>query len=421
MGSISTPIQIAIIGSGIGGLALAIGLLKQNVSCTVYEATPKFDAVGAGIGLGPNALKAMALMDENFARMYDEIKVGNTSPSRQNEQIEILGAEEGFGEKRGWKGGSLGHPNFTRSSAHRKALLEIMKSLIPEGTVKFNKRCSNVEQHGLKMVVSFTDGDLVEVDGVIGCDGIKGITRRMVLGERYPEEVKSKYAHTYVYRGIAPIEDAKKVCGTYAEDARWWMMKGKGWAMYPISRGTEANIVAFIQDTDEWKGEQAAREVERKEMEAEFVDFDKRLKGLLPWVKPMKWPLFHHPDTPTYYNGRLCLLGDSAHASSPSQAAGAGQGLEDALILSKVLGLVSNPCQVDAAFQVYDAIRRPRAQAVVQESYEVGTAYYLVHPDFSDDLQKITDEANSRLPKIWWYDLDGDVKKAEESFRELTK
>jgi salicylate hydroxylase len=135
----------------------------------------------------------------------------------------------------------------------------------------------------------------------------------------------------------------------------------------------------------------------------------------------MKWPLFHHPDTPTYYNGRLCLLGDSAHASSPSQAAGAGQGLEDALILSKVLGLVSDPCQVDAAFQVYDAIRRPRAQAVVRESYEVGTAYYLVHPDFGDDLQKITDEANTRLPKIWWYDLEGDVKKAEKSFRELTR
>ncbi|PQE03648.1 mannitol 1-phosphate dehydrogenase protein [Rutstroemia sp. NJR-2017a BBW] len=243
MGSINAPIEIAIIGSGIGGLALAIGLLKQNVPCTVYEAAPKFDAVGAGIGLGPNALKAMALMDEDFARMYDEIKVGNTSPSRQHEQIEILGAEEGFGEKRGWKGG---------------------------------------KQHGSKMVVSFTDGDVIEVDGVIGCDGIKGITRRMVLGERYPEEVKSKYAHTYVYRGIAPMEDAKRVCGMYAEDARWWMMKGKGWAMYPISRGTEANIVAFMQDTDEWKGEQAAREVEREEMEAEFVDFDKRLKGLLP-------------------------------------------------------------------------------------------------------------------------------------------
>lgn len=135
----------------------------------------------------------------------------------------------------------------------------------------------------------------------------------------------------------------------------------------------------------------------------------------------MKWPLFHHPDTPTYYKGRVCLLGDSAHASSPSQAAGAGQGLEDALIFSKILSLVNSPSQLDAAFQVYDSIRRPRAQRVVQESKEVGVAYFLTHPDFGNDLQKITDDANRRLPLIWWHDLEGDLKTAESKFKELVE
>jgi salicylate hydroxylase len=110
MGSMhqAQPFTLAILGAGIGGLALSIGLRKQNVACTIYEAAPKFDAVGAGIGLGPNALKAMELMDPTFAKMYDAIKVGNTSPERLHEQIEILGAEEGFGTKRGWRGGSQG-------------------------------------------------------------------------------------------------------------------------------------------------------------------------------------------------------------------------------------------------------------------------------------------------------------------------
>jgi salicylate hydroxylase len=133
----------------------------------------------------------------------------------------------------------------------------------------------------------------------------------------------------------------------------------------------------------------------------------------------MKWPLFNHPDTPTYVNGRICLLGDSAHASSPSQAAGAGQGLEDALVLSRVLGLVKSADQLDAAFQVYDSIRRPRAQRVVQESLEVGEAYFLKHPNFGTDLQKITDDANKRLPLIWWHDLAADVKHAEDEFAKL--
>jgi len=138
-------------------------------------------------------------------------------------------------------------------------------------------------------------------------------------------------------------------------------------------------------------------------------------------VKPVKWPLFHHPDTPTYINGRVALLGDSAHASSPSQAAGAGQGLEDALVLSRLLGLVESADQLDAAFEAYDAVRRPRAQNVVQQSLEVGTAYFLVHPDFGNDLQKLTDDANKRLPLIWWHDLQGDCKSAENHFRELVK
>lgn len=137
-------------------------------------------------------------------------------------------------------------------------------------------------------------------------------------------------------------------------------------------------------------------------------------------MKPARWPLFHHPDTPTYYNGRICLLGDTAHASSPSQAAGAGQGLEDALILSKLLGLVKHSDEVENALCMYDSIRRPRAQSVVRESKDVGGIYFLNHPKFGADLQKITNDANRRLPLIWWHDLEADLKAAEDGFRALT-
>ncbi|KAH8654624.1 mannitol 1-phosphate dehydrogenase [Tricladium varicosporioides] len=415
--------EIAILGAGIGGLALAIGLLSQNppVPCIVYEAASKFDAIGAGIGLGPNALKSMELMSPEFARLYDEIKVGNGRAEKLHEQFEIFSATEGFGEKEGWKGGSVGHKRFTRSSAHRKALLEAMQGLIQEGTVRFGKKVVDITQSDREVSMHFADGEVIKCDVVVGCDGIKGMTRKVVLGERWPQEISAKYCDTYIYRGIAPMKEAREIIGDYALDAKWFMTKSKGWAMYPITKGEEVNIVAFIQDKNGWTGEQAAREVSREEMLSEFVGFDERLFKLLDYVKPMKWPLFHHPDTPTYINGRVCLLGDCAHASSPSQAAGAGQGLEDALILSRVLSLVKCSSQLDAALKVYDSIRRPRAQNVVRESREVGEAYFLTHPDFGHDLQKITNEANKRLPLIWWYDLEGDVKKAVVAFNTLTQ
>jgi salicylate hydroxylase len=252
------------------------------VPFTVYEAAARFDAIGAGIGMGPNALKCMELMDEKFARLYDEIKVGNGSPERVHEQFSVLGAEEGFGTKTGWNGGFVGHPKFTRSSAHRKALLKVMQSLVPEGTVKFSKRVVKIEQaKGTKTKVEFLDGEVIEVDAVIGCDGIKGMTRRVVLGSRFPEEVAPKYAHTFSYRGIASMEDAKKICGSYALDAKWFMIEEKGWAMYPISKGTEVNIVAFIHDRNEWEGEPVIKEVPREEMLASFEEFDPRLRAML--------------------------------------------------------------------------------------------------------------------------------------------
>ncbi|OJD24053.1 hypothetical protein ACJ73_04592 [Blastomyces percursus] len=371
---------MAIIGAGIAGLALAIGLRKQNVSYKIYEAALQFDAVGVGSGMGPNALRAMELMDADFAKMYDKIKVGNACRDRLHEQFEIL---KGFGAVDGWRGGSVSHPNFERSSAHRKALLEVMSTLIPEGTVEFSKQVVRVDQHveGKKQVyLTFSDGNTLAVDAVVGCDGIKRIIRGVVLEGGYPEQIVATYCNTYVYRCIVPMQEAKQILGSYAE---------------------EANVVVFIRDERPWGREQAAIQVSRDEMLSDFDGFDQRLIELLNNTKPVRWPLFHHPYTSTYYRGHICLLGDSAHASSPSQAAGAGLGLEDALVLSRHLALGA-------------------AQAVVQESQEVLLAYFLDHPEFGHDIQKVTDYANRRLPLIWLHDLEADVKAAENRFRELT-
>lgn len=282
--TMDSPFTIAIVGSGIGGLALAIGLEKQNVRYVILESAARFDAVGAGIGLGPNSLRAMELMDPKFAAMFDAVKVNNTSPSRVHEQFEVLGGEEGFGMLREpkWTGGHVGHENFTRSSAHRKDLLDIMQSLVPESTVRFNKRVVKIRQEeGQRVKIDCTDGELIEVDAVIGCDGIKGMSRKEVLGSRWPEEVPAKYAHTYIYRGIASMVEAKKIMGSYAEDAKWFMSEGRGCAMYPISKGKEVNMVAFIEDKKDWEGPQVTREVSKAEMDEEFQDFDIRLKTLL--------------------------------------------------------------------------------------------------------------------------------------------
>ncbi|KAI1477700.1 FAD/NAD(P)-binding domain-containing protein [Daldinia eschscholtzii] len=412
---------IAIIGAGIGGLALAIGLIKRNVPVTIYEAAEQFSMVGAGIGLGPNSLNAMDAIDPRFRERYEKVKTQNEKPAFKHSIFDALYAEEGFGEKRGWTRGLIGAPYFTRSSAHRRDLLDVMEGFIPKGIVKFGKRVQSVEQVGNKVLIRFQDDAVETADAVVGCDGVKGITRRAVLGDIAPEEVQPTFCGMYIYRGIIPMQEAKEILGTHAGDAKFFMAMGKAVVVYPISQGNEENFVFFVSNTGPWIHGDAAVPCTKEEMLEDLEGFDHRLLKLLDYARPLRWPTWHHPQTSTFYNGRVCLLGDVAHACSPHQAAGAGQGLEDAAVLSHLLALVKTSHEVETAFQVYDAIRRPRAQKVVLTSAEAGLIYTWRAPGIGNDMYKIVENANKRLHWIWQHDLEADIKTAEADFYKLVR
>ncbi|KAK5174421.1 uncharacterized protein LTR77_001501 [Saxophila tyrrhenica] len=417
-GQVRRP-HVAVLGAGIGGLAVAIALIKRGVPVTVYEAAENFSPVGAGIGLGPNSLLALDLINPQLRSDYEKASTGNERVEFQNSVFDVMYAEEGFGESKKWSRGLVGAPYFSRSSAHRKDLLEIMKSFIPDGTVEFSKCAEYVQQSEDAVEIRFKDGETVIVDALIGADGIKGMTRRVVLGKRWPDEVAAKYCHTYIYRGILPMSDAKAILGDHAGDAKWFLAKDKTVAIYPISKGREENFVFFVADRNDWTGLQEAKSCSREEMVADLAGFDQRLLKLLDFARPLRWPVYHHPDTPSYYNGRVCLLGDVAHASSPGQAAGAGQGLEDAVVLAHLMSLVQAPEHVSSAFEVYDGIRRPRAQKVVRTSLEAGDMYAWNDASVGADMQRIVDNANQRLHWIWQHPLPEDVQRAENEFVRL--
>ena len=124
-------------------------------------------------------------------------------------------------------------------------------------------------------------------------------------------------------------------------------------------------------------------------------------------------------NTPIYYKNRICLLGDSAHATTPHQASGAGQCIEDSLMLSHLLGKVRDAKDLPAAFEVYDSIRRPRAQKVVQTSQECGQIYGMIHPEIGDDMVKIAENLNERFLWIWEHDLKNDLRMADERLAKL--
>ena len=90
------------------------------------------------------------------------------------------------------------------------------------------------------------------------------------------------------------------------------------------------------------------------------------------------------------------------------------------MVLSHLLGLVKDTKDISKAFEVYDSIRRPRAQKLVETSAECGVVYVLGHPDCGADRQKVVDNLNKRWLWIWEHDLDADLRKGEEEFARLT-
>lgn len=125
------------------------------------------------------------------------------------------------------------------------------------------------------------------------------------------------------------------------------------------------------------------------------------------------WALFDHPPAPTYYKGRLCLLGDAAHASTPHQGAGAGQAIEDAFILSSLLGQVTSADNVEQAFKAYDAVRRPRSQRVVTTSRETARIYEMEDEEIGADLEKMGQNLKTRYDWIWKEDLSRQLREAQ--------
>jgi salicylate hydroxylase len=158
-------------------------------------------------------------------------------------------------------------------------------------------------------------------------------------------------------------------------------------------------------------------------MMADFEDegVDERFRQLLSKASPIKWGFFHHLHTSTYHRSGVVLLGDCAHASLPFQAAGAAQGIEDALILSNVLAELASfhaqdtltNAQIEAGFEAYDSVRRPRAQKQLEQSAELSRMLFFQDEEAGDDMGRILPRLQQgRFDWIWFHVVQLDVESA---------
>ena len=156
-------------------------------------------------------------------------------------------------------------------------------------------------------------------------------------------------------------------------------------------------------------------------MMSSFTGFFEPVMQTLNMVEdPVMWALFddhHDPPAETYHRGgRICLLGDAAHASTPHHGAGAGMAVEDAMILSRLLASIEGDdgSRLAGVFAAYDTVRRPRTQRLIRSSRRCAAVYDWEDDEVGDDIEAMREYLEHAWDWIWKADLDAQLRDAEE-------
>ncbi|MGY4495478.1 salicylate 1-monooxygenase [Pseudomonas sp. TE3610] len=411
-----TRLRVSIIGGGIAGVALALDLCRHtHLDVQLFEAAAAFGEVGAGVSFGANAVRAIDGLGIGAA--YAQIADRTPAPWQ----------DVWFEWRRGLDAGYLGAsvaPGVGQSSVHRADFLDALARQLPEGIARFGKRAVSVEQHAEQACVHFADGSQHSCDVVIAADGIKSTVRDHVLRGLGQPVVTPRYSGTCAYRGMI---DSQLLRAAYREAGvdehlinvpQMYLGPDAHILTFPVKQGRLINVVAFISDRSQpepqWpEGQPWVKATSQADMLHAFSQWGDAVRVLLQCIpSPTLWALHDLAELPGYVHGRVALIGDAAHAMLPHQGAGAGQGLEDAWLLARLLGdvrVLDGPAQ--QVLEVYDAIRRPRACQVQRTSREAGELYEYRRCEGDEVLMAAT--LAERFDWVWNHDLYADLAAAQ--------
>lgn len=417
MNNSHATLEVGIVGGGIAGVALAVDLCRHpHLNVKLFESASALGEIGAGVSFGANAVRAIEGLGLSAA--YEKI-ADRTPPPWQD-----IWFEWRKGANADYLAASLA-PGVGQSSVHRADFLNLLAQQLPENIAFFGKRALSVNEEGDKVKVNFTDGTDYQCDLLIGADGIKSTIRNYVLQGVGEPLVAPRFSGTCAYRGMIDSERLRTAYRAAGVDEhlvnvpQMYLGLDAHVLTFPVKQGRLINVVAFVSDrtnpNPEWPKEAPwAQSISQGQMLNAFSGWGNAVIELLKCIpEPTYWAL-HDLDELTSYNyGRVCLVGDAAHAMLPHQGAGAGQGLEDAWLLARLLG-DSQVLHTDleSLLDVYDAVRRPRACNVQRTSWEAGELYEFRDPQIGEQETQLSEMLASRFDWLWNHDMEVDLLEA---------
>lgn len=357
--------RVAVVGAGIGGLTAAIALRRTGAEVTVFERAEELGEIGAGLLLAANAQKA-------FGELGLRDAVGS------------LGTPASAGEIRSWRGRVLASVPLaeleervgTASAAvHRGDLQALLLRELGEGPLRTGSEVEGFEQDGRGVTVRLAGGREERADLLVGADGLRSTVRTRLFG---PEE--PRYAGYTAWRAVAR-PDGRLV--------RW----GEGFESW--GRGRRFGCAHIGEGRVYWFATANAPEGQRDGLPGS-PDGAKRklLGGFRGWHHPVEELVEateegairrddiydREPLGERWGAGRVTLLGDAAHPTTPNLGQGACLAVEDAVSLARCLGGVRRADGAASALRRYEELRHRRVAKVVRRSRLLGRVGQFENP-----------------------------------------
>jgi 3-hydroxybenzoate 6-monooxygenase len=359
--AMTQPLPLLIAGGGIGGLAAAFVLARDGHAVTVLEQAAAFGEIGAGIQLGPNIFKMFEYLGltEAVSRVAFFPPGLGMNDVRTGEKVVRVPLGNTALAAYGYPYGVI-----YRADLHQ-VFLDACRAL-PNVTLRTSSKVESFEQDRQGVTVHLHSGEALRASALIGADGLWSRIREKVVGDGKP-----RVSGHIAYRAVLKRDDVP--AHLWSDDVLLWGGEKTHLVHYPLRRGELFNLVAVFHSNKYDEGWNTFGDT--AELNERFAQAVPQVRELLGKIETWKmWVLCDREPVKNWSDGRVTLLGDAAHPMLQYLAQGAGQAIEDAVVLGAALR--SCPGDIAQAFQKYQQARYLRTGRVQLTARFYGDIYH---------------------------------------------
>jgi 3-hydroxybenzoate 6-monooxygenase len=385
------PLDLLVAGGGIGGLATAYVLGRAGHRVTVLEQAGTFGEIGAGIQLGPNIFKMfeyLGLTEAVNRVAFFPPGLGMNDVRTGEKVIRVPLGDTALA--------AYGYPYgvIYRVDMHQ-VFLDACKAL-PTVTLRTSSKVESFEQDGSGVRAQLAGGETLQGDALIGADGLWSRIREAVVGDGKP-----RVSGHIAYRAVLKREEVPQ--HLWSDDVLLWGGEKTHLVHYPLRRGELFNLVAVFHSNKYDEGWNTFGDT--AELNERFSQAVPQVKELLGKIQTWKmWVLCDREPVKNWSNGRVTLLGDAAHPMLQYLAQGAGQAIEDAVVLGAALRFTNG--KIEQALQKYQQARYLRTGRVQLTARFYGDIYPAsgVQRELRNQLFQSGKESAGFAGLKWMYD-----------------